>query len=334
MYLGKRLTDELNIILYRNDIDSKQHLESLAALQDYENNQKRNAAIESDRINASPWIGQSIVPPLVVVDFAKVFNVELPAKYRRTKIKANPKTAKPKRIEFSATRTKKILDKSQNDFWQDSLYSYDLLRMLRGAVMHGVRSFNDFLYRNGRNFQIQLSAQDLKTIAEDVIPHVLLLELEDTNYAKGFIKRGENVPLINTVERFLDCLFSECFNWKYILPSNNTAGERCNVIGRQLRLGIGHITTVTDDILTWLDGEQLPTRGIVQSEPFDIESLKLLLNADCKTVVDYVMSPINADKQLQSFMSQSTVELALGCTNHHARHVITRITEAAQKLQE
>ena len=262
MYLGRKLTDELNIILYRNDIDSKQHFESLAALQDYENNQKRNEAIRADKRS------------------------EL-----LSKLTGKTVAVKTERVEFSANR-------------------------------------------NGRNFQIQLSAQDLKTIAEDVIPHVLLLELEDTNYAKGFIKRGENVPLINTVERFLDCLFSECFNWKYILPSNNTAGERCNVIGRQLRLGIGHITTVTDDILTWLDGEQLPTRGIVQSEPFDIESLKLLLNAECKTVVDYVMSPINADKQLQSFMSQSTVELALGCTNHHARHVITRITEAAQKLQE
>ena len=305
MYLGRKLSNELNIVLYRNDGDSQQHSESITALQNYELNQKRNEAIRADKRSEllSKLTGKTVV-------------------------------VKPERVEFSANRTQKILNKSQNEFWQDSLYSYDLLRMLRGAVMHGVRSFNHYLANKGVKFQVALSAQDLKTIAEDVIPHVLTMELEDTNYAKRFIKNGQDVPRIDTVERFLDCLFSECFNWAYILPNNDKAGERCNVIGRQLRLGIGHVTSVTDDIADWLDGEQLPTRGIVQSQPFDIESLKLLLNAECQSVIDYVMSPANADKQLQSFMSQSTVELLLNCSNRHARNIISKIIVAAKQLQK
>ena len=299
MYLGRKLSNELNIVLYRNDGDSSQHAESLAALKAYELNQKRNESIRADKRSEvlSELTGRDVV-------------------------------VKTERVEFSATRTRTILDRAQNEFWNESLYSYDLLRMLRGAVMHGVRSFNHYLANKGVKMQIELTSEDLRTIAEDVIPHVLTMELDDTNYAKRFIKNGQDVPRIDTVERFLDCLFAECFNWTYILPNNDKAGQRCNVIGRQLRLGIGHVMPVADDIYDWLQGEQLPTS---ERTVFDATELKLLLGRDAQAIVDYVIS--DDSKTGQSIMSQATVELLLGCTNHYARKVITDIREAAKTLQ-
>lgn len=353
MRLSNNLRSELDVLLWANGDDKTLNKHLKAHLVAIGEHKRQNAVDAANTKNATAFIGQPVIAPIVVARFADIFGVELPLKYQVTKLKPNPKNAKPIATGYSANRSITELEKYQNQFWNESCYSHELLRHLYSRIARCVSQRG-----------MWLDVSELVVIAEDIIPHILSIELCET-YAytsvTSAIERNElllemyhtreiskaecldglsknvNYPLLETIDDFLKILFKECYNYRFIFPlAVNQGVADAYSIGRQYRQGIGYHTGLTDDIIRWLDDGGIVDYSVETLEPITVDDIKTeLIEGDYHRqsfyAVDFLIER-NAGVN-RNYLSRYDIETLMGVTEYASREIVKDLRRAAIAVQ-
>lgn len=320
MILGTKLTAELDVLLWSNDGDTALNKHLAQHLVDIGDHKRINELQRSE--SRSEYLSD---------------------------LTGRDVEIKPRSTDYSAYRENAKLTKYLNAFWNESCYSHELLRNIFSRVTRCI---------NQRG--VELPMGDILEICEDIIPHILSLELVETyaytsvvkaldrnellveQYHCGEIDKAEcrrllskntEYPVLDTVDDFLNILFKECYNYRYLMPRASKNGKPIAYsIARQYRQGIGHQVALGDDLIEWMeDGEIFDAVNHV--EPITVDTIKLLLagNDLALYAIDHLLQR-DADVN-RLYLSNSDIQLALNVTDYTARSVITDLREAAKTAQ-
>ena len=198
------------------------------------------------------------------------------------------------------------------------------------------------------------------TICEDIIPHILTLELEETyayasvvkaldrnellveQYHCGELDKSEcqrllskntEYPVLETVSDFLNILFKECYNYRYLMPRASKNGKPIAYsIARQYRQGIGHQVALGDELIEWMENGEI-FDAVNHIEPVTVDTIKGILagNDLALYAIDHLLKR-DADVN-RLYLSNQDIRLMLNVTDYTARTIITDLREAAKTAQ-
>jgi len=324
MIVNDNLSNELNVLLWSNDGDKTLNKHLAKHLDDIAINKKQNELNRS--IDRSEYLSELTGKEVEI---------------------------KPRPTGYSSSRSKVELTKYLNAFWHESCYSHELLRNLFSRVSRCISQRG-----------LSMPVEELVVIAEDIIPHIMSIPLEETYaytsvdkrvihnetmvemYHTGEITKQECIdsfkgnttyPVLETVDDFITILFKECYNYRFIFPKAVNKGVAdAYSIGRQYREGIGYHTGLTDNILRWLNDGEILDHNVETLEPITVDDIKtelLLGNYQplAINVIDYLIDR-NADVN-RCYLSVTDIKLFFNIGKWTALDIVADLRKCAKVVQ-